>query len=123
MSQIVAMFPNDVSIVRRGGRWRGRLRLTSGSMISVLAARSVRTRKETVRWRIDPVRHERRFVTLLARLNENNCGFLDFHVLPNVDRQTRFDTSLSDPWLKRREPLSHLLEFRKVVARVRAATP
>jgi len=121
IAQIVAMFPNDVSIVRRGGRWRSRLQLTNGSIVSALVARSVRPWKETVRWRVDPVPQERKLVTLLARLDENNRAFLDFHVLPDMDRCRRFDISLKDLWLNRAHPLSDLLAFGEVVARVGTA--
>jgi DNA invertase Pin-like site-specific DNA recombinase len=121
MSQIAATFPDDVSIVRRGGRQRSRLRLANGSMVSVLVSRSVQTWKKTVRWRVDSVRHERNFLTLLARLDESNRSFLDFHIFPNMDRRRRFDICLSDLWLNRGEPLRDLPAFCKVVARVRAA--
>ncbi|MGB2890005.1 MAG: recombinase family protein [Candidatus Acidiferrales bacterium] len=120
-AQIVATFPNDVSIVRRGGRWRSRLRLPNGLIVSVLVARSVRIRKEAVRWRIDPVRREHKFVTLLARLDEGNRSFLDFHVLPCIDRRNRFYVSLRDPWLDHQEPLREVSQFCEVVMRVRAA--
>jgi DNA invertase Pin-like site-specific DNA recombinase len=122
VAKIGVMFPDDVSIVRRGGRWRSQLRLTNGSIVSVLVARSVRPWKETVRWRVDPVRRERKFVTLLARLDEGNRAFLDFHVFPDMDRCRRFDISLRDPWLKRGQRLSNLLEFCNVVARVGGST-
>ena len=38
--------------------------------------------KDTVRWQIDPVDHERKNITLLARLDLENRSFLDFYVLP-----------------------------------------
>jgi DNA invertase Pin-like site-specific DNA recombinase len=117
ISQITAMFPDDVSIVRKGGRWRSRLRLTNGSIVSVLVARSVRPCK-TVRWRVNAVQHERGYVTLLARLGEGNESFLDFHMLPNIDRC--IDISLNDVWLNRGQPLSDLSAFCKVVARLDA---
>jgi DNA invertase Pin-like site-specific DNA recombinase len=117
VSQIAAMFPDDVSIVRPGGRWRSRLRLTNGLTVSVLVARSVRIWK-AVRWRVNAVPHERRHVTLLARLSEGNESFLDFHVLPNIDR--RLDISLHDPWLNRGERLIDLRAFCKAVVRFRA---
>ena len=120
ISQIAAMLPNDVSVVRRGGRWRSQLQLSNGSMVSVLVARSVRIWKETLRWRVDPVLHERGFVTLLARLNAENASFLDFHILPAVDRSTRFDLRLMDRWLNRGHRLSNLHEFCRVVASVDA---
>jgi hypothetical protein len=122
IAQIVAMFPGKVSIARRGGRWRSRLRLRSGLMVSVLIGRSVHTWKEAIRWRIDPVRHECVLVTLLARLDEENRSFLDLHVFPNINnRRRRFDVSLCDPWLNRGQPLTDLRAFCEVTANVRAA--
>jgi DNA invertase Pin-like site-specific DNA recombinase len=119
--QIAATFPDDVSIVRRGGRWRRRLRIKKGVIVSVVIARSVHVWKQTIRWQIDPVWHERRFVTLLARLDEVNGSFLDFYIVPNVDRSHRFHVSLADPWLDRGQPLSDLSDFCEVVQKVTAA--
>ena len=77
----------------------------------VLVARSVRTWKDAVRWRVDPVLHECKYVTLLARLDEGNRAFLDFHVLPSVDRIKRFDLRIQDDWLNCGQPLGDLREF------------
>lgn len=118
--RLAAMFPNEVSIARRGGRWRSRLRLKNGLMVSVLIARCVHVWKQTVRWQIDPVWHERRFVTLLARLDEANCSFLDFHILPHIDRGRRFHVSAADPWLDCEQQLVDLRGFCEVVRNVRA---
>jgi DNA invertase Pin-like site-specific DNA recombinase len=120
IAKIATMFPNEVSVLRRGGRWRSRLRLKSGLMVSVLIVRTVRVWRQTVRWRIDPVQHECGLVTLLARLDEENRSFLDFHIVPNMDRRKRFHLSLADPWLKRGQPLTDLRAFCTVAARVRA---
>jgi hypothetical protein len=120
ISQIAAMFPNDVSVIRRGGKWRSLLQLSNGLIVSVIVARSIRIWKETLRWRVDPARNERGFVTLLARLNERNDSFLDFHVLPCVDRVKRFDLRLMDGWLNRGQRLSNLHEFCRLVASVDA---
>ena len=85
LMRIKAMCPERVSIVRPGPKWRSLLRLTDGLIVSVLIARPVRPWK-SVRWRIIPVLHESKHVTLLARLDEGNRSFLDFHVLRDVDR-------------------------------------
>lgn len=121
ITQIVGMFPNDVSFVRPGVHWRSRLRFPSGLIVSVLVARTVRTWKDTLRWLIDPILHERKFITLLARLDTSNCSYLDFHVLPNIDRRKRFHISLNDSWLNRGKRLSDVSRFREVVAQVRLA--
>ena len=74
-----------------------------------------------MRWQLDPVRHESRLVALLARLDEENRSFLDFHILPDVDRRRRFHLYLGDPWLKRGQPLYDLNGFCEVVNCVNAS--
>lgn len=121
LADIAATFPNDVSIIKRGGRWRSRLRISNGPIVSALVARSFRAWKETLRWQIDPVRHECRFVTLLARLDANNHSFLDLHVFPRMDRRHRFRISLNDPWLKCGKQLPALSLMREVAQGVSRA--
>jgi hypothetical protein len=121
ISRIAQAFPNDVSIIRRGGRWRSRLRLSDGLMVSVLVARSERVWKDTRRWIIDPIQHERKFITLLARLDTSNRSFLDFHVFPRLEHPRRFQVGLSDSWLNRGKRLDDISHFCELVANVRAA--
>jgi len=118
IAQIVATFPDGVSILKRGGRWRSRLQIHNGPIVSVLVARSFRAWKETVRWQIDPVRRECKFITLLARLDARNRSFVDFHVFPGIDRQKRYRIRLSDPWMKRGKQLPELSRLCEVVALV-----
>ena len=119
ISQIAAMFPSDVSIVRPGLHCRSRLRLFDRITVSVLVVRSALVYKTTRRWIVEPVRYERKFITLLARLNENNCAIVDLHVFPNIDRHKAFQ--LSDSWLKRGMRLTELSRMCEVVAQVRHA--
>ncbi len=122
---IAAMFPGKVSITRPGGKWRTRLGLPGGVTVSVLIGRPVQS-KRTIRWRVEPVKPECEFVTLLARLDKGQPSFLDFHVFPTVDRRDRFFLTLADPWLSRGERLNDLLAFCEVVARAdaeRSSTP
>ncbi len=121
MAKIATMFPGQVSIVRHGGRWRSRLRLRGGLIVSVLVARSVRAWKNTFCWQIDPVRHERKYVMLLARLDKENRSVLDFHVMPSIDRLRRFHIRLDDLWLSRGLRLNDLSEFCTRVRQVRSA--
>jgi len=119
VARIAAMFPDALSVVRRGGRWRSRLRLRNGLIVSVVVARSIRPWRETVRWQIDPVRHERNHITLLARMDKENRSFFDFHVLPNIDRLRRFHIRVHDDWLNRGLQLTDVSSFCEVVARLR----
>lgn len=119
LAQIASLFPNDVTVIRRGGRWRPRLRLRTGVTVAVLIGRCMRVWKGAVRWRIDPNRHERRCVTLLARLDEENRAILDLFVFPRIDCRRRFDTHRDDPWLRQGVRLQDLSALCEVVARMR----
>lgn len=109
LEQIVKLFPEDMSIVKKNNRWRDKLRLADGRSISVMVVRSIRAWKETVRWVLDPHPYERRFMTLVARLNSNNDGFLDFHLMPRIERRSRSWLKLNDPWLKGGKRLDELV--------------
>ncbi len=120
MERLAVIFPQDLSLIRRRGRWRSRLRLRGGLNVSVLVARSVRPWINAVRWQIDPVSHDRRYVTLLARLDEENHSFFDFHLLPDVDRRRRFRIRENDAWLDRGLLLRDVYEFLIVLRQVSA---
>ncbi|MFZ0738425.1 MAG: recombinase family protein [Candidatus Acidiferrales bacterium] len=119
LTQIVSLFPNDVSIIRRGGRWRPRLRLRTGVIVAVLIARSIRVWKGALRWHVDPNPRERKLVTLLARLDEENRTILDLFVFSKIDCRRRFRIRRDDPWLSDGVRLQALSGFSNVVARVR----
>ena len=119
LREIAGLFPKEVTVVSRGGRWRTRLRIGNRFTVSVLVARAIRAWTNTVRWQIDPVQHERRLVTLLARLDADNRSFMDFYVLPCVKRSARFRVSLSDPWLSHGRQLADISRFCDVVEQVR----
>jgi hypothetical protein len=68
---------------------------------------------------VEPVRFERKFITLLARLNEGNCAIVDLHVFPNIDRSKPFQ--ISGAWMNRGKRLPELSQFCEIVERVRRA--
>jgi len=119
ISQIVAMFPYEVSIFRPGVHWRSRLRLFNRLTVSVLIVRSQLVYKTTRRWIVEPVRRERKFIKLLARLDESNRDIVDLHVFRNIDHPRQFQ--ISDAWLTRGKRLIDLSRFCKVVAQVQRA--
>jgi hypothetical protein len=121
MTQIAKAFSNGVSVIPRGGRWRSRLRLSSGLIVSVLLARSGKSGTDRRCWHVQPVRHECKFITLLARLDATNSSVLDMYIVPNIDLRRRFDISLNHSWLNRGKRLINLSQFCEVVARVKRA--
>ncbi|MGE5056996.1 MAG: recombinase family protein [Acidobacteriota bacterium] len=118
IDRIAQFFPAEVIVLRRGGRWRPLLRLWKRVTVSVLVARSVKVWKDTVVWQVDPVRLERKYVTLLVRLDAENLSFFDFYVLPKLDRFKRFHLREQDHWLTRGERIEELADFCGAVRRL-----
>lgn len=100
LERLIQIFPSQIARIRRSGRWRSRLRMSRGPIISVLVARSLKPLEHCIRWQVDPHANESKHVTLLARLTEDNSALLDFHVFRSIDRKRRFRLSLRDAWLK-----------------------
>lgn len=119
--QIAKALPSDVSIIHSANRSRSRLHLSNGLIVCVLVARSVRVGKQNPRWQVYPVRRERKFTTLLARLNATNSSILDIFIFPDIDREDRFEIGLNHPWLNRGRRLRHLSQFCEVVAQLQRA--
>ena len=121
MVQIAKAFPTKVTIIHAGNRWRSRLRLSSGLIVCVLVTQSVRVVKEKPRWRAYPIARERKFITLLARLDATNSSILDMFVFPNIDRDGRFEFRLNHPWMNRGKQLGDLSQFCEIVSHVQRA--
>ena len=103
--KLESFFPGDLTVIQRSGRWRTRLRFRTGRCISVLVAKTVRPWKAAIRWQVDPVPAERRFVTLLVRLDIQNISVQDYYLVPKIDYTRRFTLKLQDSWLERGERL------------------
>jgi DNA invertase Pin-like site-specific DNA recombinase len=112
----------NIAIVQRGGRYRKRLRLRNGVVVSVIVVRAMRAWKDTVRWLVDPPQKERHLITLVARLNEENTAFMDFHVFPRIERRTRRRLLLRDPWLKSGVRVTTLSRICEAVSDARIST-
>ena len=123
IAQILRLFPDLISIARRSGRWRSRLRMSTGRMVSVSVARAIRPWKDSVRWQVDPHLSERRFATLLVRLNEDNGGVLDFHVFAHIHAKRRFWLTLKDARLRLGVRLCSLASLPEVIERVARKPP
>jgi DNA invertase Pin-like site-specific DNA recombinase len=118
-NRIVSIFPAEASIVKKNERWRSRLQLSNGTVVSVLIAPSLKTSRNHLHWQVDPHPGERHNATLLARLNKNNDAISDLHVFPCM-RGSRFRLSLRDPWLKsgvKLHRLEHLFRALKKIER------
>lgn len=108
IQRIVSVSEGAVSVVKLSGRWRSRLRMPDGRVVSVLLVRAVRVWKNAVRWIVDRQQEEKKFVVLVARLDEHNDSFLDFHLFRQIKQERRFRVSLNDPWLKQGRKIREL---------------
>jgi hypothetical protein len=115
IQRIVMASEGAVSVVKLSGRWRSRLRMPKGRVVSVVVVRAVQVWKNAVRWIADPHQEEKKFVTLFARLNERNDSVLDLHLFRRIKQRRRFRVSLNDPWLKQGMKLRDLARLPEAV--------
>jgi hypothetical protein len=106
IDHIQAIFPGEVSIKRRGGRWRSCLRLKNGVTVSVIVARATLTKKKGLVWRIDPIARERQHIALLALLDGNNGIVKEMFLFPYIDKEKRFHVTANNVWLKNGLPVT-----------------
>ena len=84
MAEIVKLNTGRVSLENRGGSYRTRLRMTDGTLVSVIASRPFEGYKGDVRWLLQPRVDECKLITLVARLNVRCDAFKDMFMLPPV---------------------------------------
>ena len=118
IARVIRESGDEISIVQPSGRWRSRLRLPSGRIISLQVLRAQRVWKTAVRWIVDAHPIERRFVTLVARLTAENDAFLDFHLFPRIEHCHRFRVSINDPWFARGRRVPDLSKLTEAVTRL-----
>jgi hypothetical protein len=99
LGEIVKAFSGEVSIARKNWRQRLRLRLKDNSLITVYLCRSHQFSDGSLRWWLDTSRNEICRLSLVARMNEDNSGFFDFHLLPCIRTATRLILKFDDPRL------------------------
>ena len=119
IADLVGGSRRKISIVQPDGHWRPRLRLPNRSMISVYVCPSFRNRDGARRWALNPVSREKRYVSLIARLNMSNDAVQDCFVLPDLRGRTRWTMSSDDVGLKHGKQLCVLSDLIAVVEQVR----
>ncbi len=120
MDEIVSASGGQVSVEDRGRRYRTRLRLQSGRLVAVIAARHFAGYKQSVRWRIKCPSDETRLVTVVARLNLANTSFVDLFVTPPIHTSKSQGFRKDDPRLQSTVSLRDLHNFVAAVRTVSA---
>jgi hypothetical protein len=99
LEEIVSIFSENVCIAQKNYRQRLRLRLKDNSLITVYLCRAHRNNDGSLRWNLDTARKEDCKLSLVARMNADNAGFFDFHLLPCIRTATRLTLKSDDPRL------------------------
>lgn len=120
IERIQSMFPDKVSVIRQGGRWRNMLQL-DGFTVAVRTARCVKTKTGILKWIIDAAPRENDCIALLARLNPANDGIQDMHMFPCM-KKNRFSLRKKDKWLEQGTRLGSLSEFWNLARLIAAAS-
>lgn len=111
IDKLAILFPQRLSIVCRGGKWRRQLRLQTGELVSVLIMRRVYTKVEAIGWLLRPVQRESNNITLLARYDRENRSLMDLHLVRNGDRHGRVYLRQTDEWFDRGVRLAGLSDL------------
>ena len=119
VEEITGLHQGEVSIFRANHRATPSLRLRNGQFVAVHVCQSHRIESGELRWTLNLPRGERNYSTiLLARLDTNNQGFIDFHVLPGFPNPTTWTVLPDDPWLKKGVRACALPDFITAVRKV-----
>jgi DNA invertase Pin-like site-specific DNA recombinase len=110
VDEIVMQSNQKVSIVRRNGQFRPKLRLRNGVLVSVHVCLHVSPNGKS-RWFLARPPGDRDRLTLVARLDSNNQDFLDFHLIPKVPRRCNWTIRPDDDVFKDGVRLKSLAEF------------
>jgi DNA invertase Pin-like site-specific DNA recombinase len=118
MRKITELHEGEISIFRANHRAAPSLRLTNGQSVTVHVCKSHTIESGAPRWTLNVARGESEFITLVARLDTNNHGFLDFHVLPALPNPRTWTMQPDDPWFRMGGQACALTDFVTVVKMV-----
>ena len=118
IDEIIAASCGKISIVQPDLHHRVRLRLPNRVLVSIYLCPFTRSGAGE-RWILSAWPPERRYVTLIVRLDERDEGFHDFFVLPNLLGCTQWTIKPNDMGLQRGKQLTSLGDLITVVDEVR----
>lgn len=116
---IVAAFPEQIQTFRRGPRFRALLKhRKTGLLVSVLIASCSPTKAGKLRWLVHPRRDERKRLTIIAFLNQNNAEIERSLAFRNIPfRKTKVVES--SEWFLSGVPLTRASDFLGIVCALR----
>jgi hypothetical protein len=118
--RILEKFPDRLSVVRRNRRVRMRLRVRStGLLVSVVIGRWHPTRRGGVRWTICIPESERKYLAVVALLDQDNESVRELRVMPHTRYSTRqLQVRGGSDWFSEGEQVGSFDELLNVISRV-----
>ena len=117
MESLVHIFPDEVSIQTRGPSRRNYLQLKNGCRVAVRVCRRLRNVNHPT-WMLQPVRREKRLISLLAFVNAENTAPELVYVLPPIANRGQVRISRRHSWFKKGIHLENLSSFREAVQQI-----
>ena len=118
MESLVRFFPGEVSILSRGPRHRNCLRLRDGTRVAVRACRCLPNVTNGPIWMLQPVRREKKLISLLVYVNADNTAADFLCVLPPIANRGQVRMSPNHSWLKKGIHLESLGSFCDAVKQI-----
>ncbi len=121
IKNFVEGFPDQIQEARVSKRFRAMLRYCrTGLLISVVIARHCPTGRGKSRWLVETPKSERKRMTVLALLGEQNTSIESLRVFSKMDfKRLSIHVRADSEWLRSGEPLEAISEFLEVVHRIR----
>jgi DNA invertase Pin-like site-specific DNA recombinase len=116
LARIGAMFPENVTFVRRPRKTRSMVRLDNVIDVSVIICPSYQTQRGSPRWILTPNASEHNHITLLCRLDAANKEFHSFYLVRTQDRSKACKLQENDPWLSKGQRLELTQFYESVMA-------
>jgi len=124
MAELVNLNAGQVFLENRGGTYRNRLRMSDGTLVSVIASRPFEGYKGDIRWLLMPRTDECNLITLVARLTPKCDAVKDMFVVRPVGETVAVYLKDSDPRLQADARLVKLTDFcKKVQSLTRQSSP
>jgi hypothetical protein len=118
MRKLIELFPGEVSIETRGPIRRNCLRLKNGTRVAVRACRNRKNNYKGSTWILQAAGREKRLISLLVCLSENNVDAESFYVLPPIANRCAVVLSHDHSWLKKGIRLEKLSSFCDAVRQI-----
>ena len=115
VEHIESLFPDFISLVGHKPKRRRLLLVDNRILVSVSLCRSIKWPNGRPCWKHDPVKEEKRNITLLCLLNATNDGVKDYYLFRSLGRSSNCKFGPGSKWLRTARQLTSLSELYEAV--------